>query len=77
TYCVQFSGLPASHVFTLANQGGDDGVDSDANPADGQVQNINLSDVDPTIDAGIYRNGSIAGLAWCESATNANTSYDA
>ncbi|TDR19377.1 SdrD B-like domain-containing protein [Marinicella litoralis] len=67
TYCVQFSGLPASHVFTLANQGGDDGVDSDANPADGQVQNISLTMNDSTIDAGVYaNNGEVSGLLYCD-----------
>jgi len=76
-YCVQFSGLPAGHVFTVANAGANDTIDSDANATTGQVQNINLTDVDQTIDAGIYQNGSIAGLTWCESSVNVNTSYDA
>ena len=75
-YCVEFTGLPVGYQFTGQNQGGDVALDSNADPATGQVQNISLSSVDPTIDAGVFLNGSIAGLTWCESSTNANTSYD-
>ncbi len=76
SYCVEFTGLPAGYQITGQNVGGDDTIDSDVDPVTGQVQNITLSAVDPTIDAGIFLNGSIAGLTWCESATNANTNYD-
>lgn len=75
-YCVEFAGLPAGHQFTSQNVGGDDSIDSDADTGTGRVQNINLTADDPSIDAGVFLNGSIAGLAWCESSTNANTSYD-
>ena len=75
-YCVEFAGLPAGYQFTTQDVPGDDTIDSDANTGTGQVQNINLTADDPTIDAGVFLNGSIAGLTWCESATNANTAYD-
>jgi len=76
TYCVQFSSLPAGHQFTIQNTPGDDAVDSDVNPANGQIQNINLNGNDPTNDAGVFLNGSVAGITWCESNTNTNVTYD-
>ena len=76
TYCVEFTSIPAGYVISPANQGGDDTADSDAD-ASGLIQNINLTADDPDEDMGISLDGSIAGLTWCESDTNANTTYDA
>ena len=75
TYCVAFSNIPGGYTISPANQGGDT-VDSDADPLTGRIENINLTADDPTNDMGIFLNGSIAGLTWCESATNANTTYN-
>ncbi|MCG8466111.1 MAG: GEVED domain-containing protein, partial [Xanthomonadales bacterium] len=76
-YCVAFSNLPAGYQVSPQNQGADDALDSDADPATLQIQNINLTANDFTNDMGVFLDGSIAGLTWCESSTNANTSYDA
>jgi hypothetical protein len=76
-YCVAFSNLPAGYQVSPQNQGADDAADSDADPATLQIQNINLLDDDFTNDMGVFLSGSVAGLTWCESSTNANTSYDA
>ena len=76
TYCVEFTNIPAGYVISPANQGGDDTIDSDAD-AGGLIQNINLTADDPDEDMGLSLDGSIAGLTWCESDTNANTTYDA
>ena len=76
TYCVEFTSIPAGYVISPANQGGDDTADSDAD-ASGLIQNINLTANDPNEDMGISLDGSIAGITWCESDTNANTTYDA
>lgn len=56
TYYVCFA-LPPGFVFTLPNQGGDDGRDSDADPATGCTPNVTLgpNEINLTIDAGIYR----------------------
>ncbi len=77
SYCVAFSNLPVGYDISPANQGGDDAVDSDADPVTAQIQNINLTADDPTNDMGISLDGSIAGLTWCESTTNPNTVYNA
>jgi hypothetical protein len=55
TYVVKFV-LPPDYVFSPQNQGADDAVDSDANPADGMTECITLDwgDHDMTWDAGIY-----------------------
>ncbi|WP_281275178.1 SdrD B-like domain-containing protein, partial [Marinicella litoralis] len=75
SYCVEFTDIPVNYQFTVQNTP-NDALDSDADPLNGQVQNIDLTAVDPSIDAGIFLNGSISGVTWCESTTNANTSYD-
>ncbi|HFC29730.1 MAG TPA: hypothetical protein ENJ44_01675, partial [Oceanospirillales bacterium] len=73
-YCVEFI-APSGNVFTQTGQGTST-TDSDANNL-GQVPNINLQNSNQTIDAGLYVPGSIGGLVWCESPTNANSQYDA
>ncbi|WP_167853560.1 SdrD B-like domain-containing protein [Roseovarius aestuariivivens] len=54
-YKVTFSDLPAGTEFTLANQGGDDAADSDADPTNGMTQIVTLApgEENRTLDAGI------------------------
>ena len=52
-YCVAFANLPADHNISLANQGGDNTLDSNANN-NAQITNINLTANDNTLDMGIY-----------------------
>jgi len=76
SYCVAFSNLPAGWVFTQANAGSDSS-DSDADPATGQVTNINLTATDMTIDAGIYAAiGQVNGLVYCDEQPR-NGAFDA
>ncbi|MBX7105662.1 MAG: carboxypeptidase regulatory-like domain-containing protein, partial [Gemmataceae bacterium] len=58
TYSVMFT-LPAGFVFTLQNQGGDDAIDSDANPLTGKTGQYTLmpNETNLTVDAGIYQPG--------------------
>ena len=76
TYSVQFSNLPTNTVATTANVGGDNTIDSDANTGTLCIENINLSADDPTQDLGIFASGTLGDLVWCESVTNANTTFD-
>jgi hypothetical protein len=74
-YCVQFSGLAPGWIITSQNQGGDDTVDSDVDSATGQIQNIVLTDDDPTNDMGIYAAiGNIPGQVYCDA--NLSLTYD-
>jgi hypothetical protein len=54
-YKVTFSDLPEGFVFTQQNQGGDDALDSDADPTNGMTQIVTLSSGEEnlTLDAGI------------------------
>ncbi len=84
-YCVEFEldSLPddfcatASYplgapLFTLHNQGGDDAVDSDADPTTGKTGNIDLGpdEFDPTNDAGIYCPAKIGDRVWEDTNTD-------
>jgi hypothetical protein len=53
SYYVKFT-LPSGYQFTLARQGGDAGLDSDADPATGQTGAYTLADgdADMTVDCG-------------------------
>ena len=64
-YVVQFT-APNGYHFTLANQGADDSVDSDANATTGQsaVVQLESGEYDPTIDAGIYQTAAIGDVVW-------------
>ncbi len=55
TYVVGFSNIPEGGIFTKANQGGNDALDSDADPITGKTQSVTLApgEYNPTIDAGI------------------------
>jgi uncharacterized repeat protein (TIGR01451 family) len=75
TYCLQFSNIPAGWTITLQNQGADDSVDSDADPATAQITNINLTVTDLDEDMGLYTEGSIGDTVWCD--TDLDGLYDA
>ncbi len=68
-YTVQFV-APPSHVFTLVDQGGNDGVDSDAglssSPTPGLTGPITLTSGDSnlTVDAGIFDDAVIGDKIW-------------
>ncbi|MBO9704894.1 MAG: carboxypeptidase regulatory-like domain-containing protein, partial [Arthrobacter sp.] len=67
TYKVKFSGLPADTALTKANQGTDDTVDSDADPATGVTGPVTLTSENPenlTLDAGIVPVGSLGDKVW-------------
>lgn len=55
-YSVEFI-LPPGNLFTLQDQGGDDALDSDPNPATGRTVTFTLStgEFDPTWDAGMTK----------------------
>ncbi|ADI75083.1 Cna B domain protein (plasmid) [Methanohalobium evestigatum Z-7303] len=63
SYYVNFSS--DGYVFTSANQGTDDGVDSDANSS-GITDCVNLdnNETNYTVDAGLYRPVSIGDYVW-------------
>ncbi len=64
-YYVEFV-LPAGWVFTTQDAGGDDTVDSDANPADGRAICTTLSpgETDLTWDAGLVREPNNGGCSF-------------
>jgi fimbrial isopeptide formation D2 family protein/uncharacterized repeat protein (TIGR01451 family) len=66
TYSVRFSNLPANYVFTFDNQGGDDGVDSDADRTTGETAQITVASGDTidNIDAGAYLPVSVGDFVW-------------
>ncbi len=68
TYYVRFT-APQSYVFTPQNQGADDALDSDANPATGQTHSVLLlsGQYTDTLDAGLYRPVTIGDYVWGES----------
>ncbi|MBB65132.1 MAG: hypothetical protein CMO81_08715, partial [Waddliaceae bacterium] len=69
-YIVYFD-LPATGFtgFTTRNSGGNDNVDSDANPSGGTLGEspqivLGAFENNSTVDAGLISNASISGLAW-------------
>ncbi|MCB9296611.1 MAG: carboxypeptidase regulatory-like domain-containing protein [Lewinellaceae bacterium] len=64
-YIVEFIG-PAGFAPSPQDQGGDDTIDSDANPGTGQTGIITLSsgENDPTNDAGYYESAFIGDFVW-------------
>ncbi|MFT8246881.1 SdrD B-like domain-containing protein, partial [Roseomonas sp. BN140053] len=67
TYQVQFA-APAGTVFTAADQGGNDAVDSDANPATGRAAAVTLTSGQSAanISAGVYIPASISGVVFTD-----------
>ncbi len=75
-YCIQFSGLAPGWVITSQNQGADDSIDSDADTATAQIQNIVLIHDDLSNDMGVYAAiGNIPGQVYCD--INLSLTYDA
>ncbi|MDA0989525.1 MAG: SpaA isopeptide-forming pilin-related protein, partial [Verrucomicrobia bacterium] len=64
-YVVEFV-APAGFVISAQDQGGDDTVDSDANPSTGQTGTIALQSGDNnlTIDAGLYEPAAVGDFVW-------------
>uniref|UniRef100_UPI0026347C2F SdrD B-like domain-containing protein n=1 Tax=uncultured Chloroflexus sp. TaxID=214040 RepID=UPI0026347C2F len=56
----------SGYVFTAADQGSDNAVDSDANPTNGRTANFTLTSgqTDTTWDAGAYRPASVGNFVW-------------
>ncbi|WP_432377511.1 SdrD B-like domain-containing protein [Duganella sp. P38] len=81
TYSVQFdkTTLPAGYVFTTANVGSNDAIDSDANAATGITHSVtaNSGDVITSLDAGIVKapKATIGDRVWEDK--NANGVQDA
>jgi uncharacterized repeat protein (TIGR01451 family)/fimbrial isopeptide formation D2 family protein len=65
TYFVGFT-PPSGLQFTLINQGGDNSLDSDANPVTGLTVPTTLisGENDPTWDAGLYAPASLGDFVW-------------
>ncbi|PHN00730.1 hypothetical protein CRP01_40730, partial [Flavilitoribacter nigricans DSM 23189 = NBRC 102662] len=65
-YSVVFSNLPVGYNFTDQDAGGDDALDSDANPADGSTATVTLESGDnyTDLDAGILTGSSIGDYVW-------------
>ncbi|PHN00639.1 SdrD B-like domain-containing protein, partial [Flavilitoribacter nigricans] len=67
TYSVQFTDLPAGFSFTDLNAGGDEALDSDADPAmNGMTETVTLESGDnyPDLDAGILQGASLGDFVW-------------
>ena len=77
-YCVKFdkpsadvalncdTEIGGSSMFSPANQGGDDGIDSDANPVTGVTSPTTLDpgETDLTVDAGLYCPAKLGDRVW-------------
>jgi hypothetical protein len=74
TVCLQFVDLPAGWQISPTDQGSDDSVDSDADPATARIENIDLQADDLDEDVGLYVAGSIGDRVWCD--YDGNTFYD-
>ena len=66
-YRIRFT-LPDGYVVTPADQGEDDTVDSDVDPATRltSLRSLTSAQTDPTWDAGIYRPASIGNRVWVD-----------
>ncbi len=67
-YRVEFA-IPASYTVSPADQGGDDTLDSDANPGTGHSPLTTLlsGETNSTLDAGMYQLAAIADRVWSDS----------
>jgi hypothetical protein len=64
-YVIGFSNIPAGFTYITQDLGGDDELDSDANPANGgktEIITLEEGDINLTIDAGIYQNAILASI---------------
>jgi uncharacterized repeat protein (TIGR01451 family) len=71
TYRVRFL-LPGGYQFSLADQGGDDTQDSDADIGTGMTSTVAVSTNGhvTTLDAGIYETASVGDFVWKDSNAN-------
>jgi hypothetical protein len=53
-YCLQFYNIPAGWSITALDQGTDDTLDSDADPATGRIESIDWTTHDVNEDVGLY-----------------------
>jgi len=67
SYSVMFT-LPTGYEFTLANAGGDDTLDNDADPVSGKTAPVTIisGEHNPTLDAGVRFNGSLGDQVWID-----------
>ena len=70
-YCVQFD-LPAGFIFSKADQGSNDNIDSDADAITGRTAKttIDAAETDGSWDAGLFRPATLGGLVWHDSNDN-------
>jgi hypothetical protein len=73
-YCLQFGDIPAKWSISPQAQGSDDALDSDADPASGKIEGLDLTAERLDQDMGVYAQGSVGGGVWCD--TNGNYRYD-
>ncbi|MBM4461658.1 MAG: hypothetical protein FJ011_28525, partial [Chloroflexi bacterium] len=75
TYTVEFV-KPAGYTFTLQDQGGNDNLDSDPNPATGQTASFAVvsGQTKNDMDAGLYQPAAIGDYVWYD--TNADATQD-
>ncbi len=77
TYTVGFT-APANHYFSPQDRGGNDAVDSDANPATGRTASVTIGaggQITDNVDVGLYQRATIGDRAWYD--TNGNGIQDA
>jgi LPXTG-site transpeptidase (sortase) family protein len=67
TYRVDFV-PPAGYAISPVNQGGDDAVDSDADPTTGETANVTLvaGEINNTLDAGLYQPAALGNFVWLD-----------
>lgn len=67
-YFLEFE-QPAGYTFSSQDQGGDDALDSDADPATGLTAVFNLTDADTSRDAGLYGSPAsvVSDFVWSDS----------
>jgi uncharacterized repeat protein (TIGR01451 family) len=72
TYTVGFTNLPAGTSLSPANQGADDAVDSDVNPATNRTAPVTLAagDNNTSVDAGVFTPASLGDRVWRDNNAN-------
>ena len=55
THCIEFTGIPSGWDITSQDQGTDETLDSDADPASAQIRHLDLMADDYDQDKGLYR----------------------
>jgi protocatechuate 3,4-dioxygenase beta subunit len=74
TYSVGFTNLPTGTVFTTANQGANDAIDSDVDPTTGRTGTVTLApgETNLTVDAGIRTQAgvTVGNFVWRDNNSN-------